>query len=185
MKKKRNDNEKTMRDLRAKTILIAKLYKLKAKKMMNILDQLIRTSRATCTDDVLSMLKLIQTIKKLKKLTTNLKKIVEKKEILQKKNNTWATIARRDIAMIKLYIDTNKTLILSSKEELKMTIKIIEQNKIQMIQKIISKEIVKKTRDINVKQSSRKKILSTLYHFEEVIVLKISNEKSRKALRSN
>ena len=43
IKKKRNDNKKTIKDLRAKIILIAKLYKLKAKKMMNVLDQLIKT----------------------------------------------------------------------------------------------------------------------------------------------
>ena len=38
IKKKRNDDAKTMKDLRAKIIQIARLYELKAKKMMNILD---------------------------------------------------------------------------------------------------------------------------------------------------
>ena len=61
----------------------------------------------------------------------------------------------------------------------------IEQEKIQMTQKMTSKEIVKKTRYIDAKQSSRKNILTTRCHFEEIIVLKINNEKSRKALRND
>ena len=88
IKKKRNDNEKTIKDLRAKTILIIELYKLKAKKIINVFDQLIKTSRVTCTNNVFSMLKSTQTIKKLKKMTTRLKKIVEKKKISQEKSNT-------------------------------------------------------------------------------------------------
>ena len=63
--------------------------------------------------------------------------------------------------------------------------KIIEQEKIQMTQKITSKEIIKKARDTSAKQNSRKNILTTRCHFEEIIVLKINNEKSRKALKSN
>ena len=61
----------------------------------------------------------------------------------------------------------------------------IEQKKIQMTQKMMSKEIVRKTRDIETKQSSRKNILTTRYHSEEVIVLKINNKRLRKTLRSN
>ena len=61
----------------------------------------------------------------------------------------------------------------------------IEQEKIQMTQKMTSKEIVKKTRNIDAKQSSRKNILTARCHFEEIIVLKINNEKSRRTLRSN
>ena len=38
MKKKRNDDAKTMKDLRAKIIQIAKLYEFKAKKMMSAFD---------------------------------------------------------------------------------------------------------------------------------------------------
>ena len=79
IKKKRNDNAKTIKDLRAKIIQIARLYKLKVKKIMSAFDQLIKTSRVTRIDDVLSKLKSISTIKKLKKITTRLKKIVEKK----------------------------------------------------------------------------------------------------------
>ena len=52
---------------------------------------------------------------------------------------------------MKSYINTNKTLILSSKEQLKMTIKMIEQEKFQITQKITSKKIAKKTRDIDAK----------------------------------
>ena len=44
---------------------------------------------------------------------------------------------------------------------------------------------MKKTRDVETKQRSRRNILSIRYHFEEVIVLKVSNEKSRKTLRSD
>ena len=87
--------------------------------------------------------------------------------------------------MIKSNIDTNKTSILSSKRELKITIKMIEQKKIQMTQKMISKKIVKKTRDINAKQNSRKNILIARCHFEEIIIFKINNEKSRRTLKSN
>ena len=87
VKRKRNDNVKTMKDLRAKMILIAELYELKAKKMMNVLDQLIRTARVTCTDDVFSTFKSTSTIKKLKKITTQLKKIVEKKKTHREKSN--------------------------------------------------------------------------------------------------
>ena len=70
MKKKRSDSEKTMKDLRAKIILIAELYKLEVEKIMNILDQLIKTSRVTRTNDVSSTFKSTKTIKKLKKITT-------------------------------------------------------------------------------------------------------------------
>ena len=38
MKKKRNDDAKTIKNLHAKMIQIAKLYELKAKKMMSVLD---------------------------------------------------------------------------------------------------------------------------------------------------
>ena len=88
MKKKRNDDAKTMKDLRAKVIQIARLYEFKAEKMMSALDQLIRASRVTRTDDVSSTLKSISTIKKLKKMTTRLKKIVEKKKTHREKSNT-------------------------------------------------------------------------------------------------
>ena len=54
-----------------------------------------------------------------------------------------------------------------------------------MTQKITSKEIVRKIRIIETKQNSRKNILTSRYHFEEVIVLKINNVKSRKTLKSN
>ena len=87
MKKKRNDDMKTIKCLRAKIILITELHKFKTKKIMNVLDQLIKTSCVTRINDFLSTLKLIQTTKKLKKITTRLKKIVEKK-IHQEKNNT-------------------------------------------------------------------------------------------------
>ena len=43
MKKKRSDNDKTVKELRAKTLLIAELYESKAKEMMSVLDQLIKT----------------------------------------------------------------------------------------------------------------------------------------------
>ena len=88
MKKRRSDNDKTMKDLRAKVILIAKLYEFRAKEMMSVLDQLIKTSRVTRTNDVSSMFKSTKTIKKLKKITTRLKKIAKKKKTCQKKNNT-------------------------------------------------------------------------------------------------
>ena len=185
IKKKRSDNEKTMKDLRAKTILIIELYKFRAKKMMNVRDQLIKTSRVTCSIDALSMLTSIQTIKKLKKITTRLKKVVEKKKTHQEKHSIWATIARRDVLMIKCYIDTNKTSILFLKRKLKMTIKMIEQKKLQITQKMTSKKIAKKTRDIDAKQNSRKKILTIRCHFKKIIMLKVNNEKSRKTLRSN
>ena len=100
MKKRRSDNDKTVKDLRAKVILIAELYEFRAKEMMNVLDQLIKTSRVTRTNDVSSMFKSTKTIKKLKKMTTRLKKIAKKKKTCQKKSNTWTTIARRDVAMI-------------------------------------------------------------------------------------
>ena len=87
--------------------------------------------------------------------------------------------------MIKSIIDVNKTSALSLKRELKVTIKVIEQKKIQMTQKMTSKEIVRKTRDVDAKQRSRKNILTARCHFEEIIVLKVSNEKSRKALKSD
>ena len=62
----------------------------------------------------------------------------------------------------------------------------IEQKKIQLIQKITSKKIVRKIRDIETKQISRKNILLTARcHSKEVIVLKINNEKSRKTLRND
>ena len=70
MKKRRSDNDKTMKDLRAKVILIAKLYEFKVKEMMNVLDQLIKISRVTRTNDVSSTFKSTKTIKKLKKITT-------------------------------------------------------------------------------------------------------------------
>ena len=38
IKKKRNDDAKKMKNLRAKIIQIARLYKFKAKKMMSVLD---------------------------------------------------------------------------------------------------------------------------------------------------
>ena len=85
MKKKRSDDAKTMKDLRAKMIQIAELYELKAKKMTNALDQLIKTSRVTRTNDVSSTLKSTSTIKKLKKMITRLKKIVEKKKQIERK----------------------------------------------------------------------------------------------------
>ena len=87
--------------------------------------------------------------------------------------------------MIKSIIDVNKISTLSSKRELKVTIKVIEQEKIQMTQKMTSKEIVRKTRDVDAEQRSRKNILTARCHSEEVIVLKVSNEESRKALRSD
>ena len=76
MKKKRNDNDKTMKNLRAKIIFIAELYEFKTKEKMSTLDQLIKTSRVTCTNDVSSIFKSTKTIKKLKEMTTRLKKIV-------------------------------------------------------------------------------------------------------------
>ena len=86
-----------------------------------------------------------------------------------------------------IIFDTNvrKTSTLSSRRELKIAIKVIEQKKIQLTQKMTSKEIVRKTRDIETKQNSRKNILTARCHFEEIIVLKINNEKSRKTLKSN
>ena len=91
MKKKRSDDAKIMKDLRAKIIQIARLYEFKTKKMMNVLDQLIKASRVTRTNDVSSTLKSTSTIKKLKKMTTRLKKIVEKKKRIERK----ATLERR------------------------------------------------------------------------------------------
>ena len=38
MKKKRSDDTKTVKDLRAKIIQIARLYELRAKKIMSVLD---------------------------------------------------------------------------------------------------------------------------------------------------
>ena len=61
----------------------------------------------------------------------------------------------------------------------------IEQKKIQLTQKITSKKIVRKTRDIEIKQSSRKNILTTRCHFEEIIVLKINNKISHKTLKND
>ena len=87
MKKKSSDNDKTMKDLRAKIILIIELYEFRTKEMMSVLDQLIKTSRVTRTNDVSSMFKSTKTIKKLKKMTTRLKKIVKKKKTYQKKSN--------------------------------------------------------------------------------------------------
>ena len=87
--------------------------------------------------------------------------------------------------MIKSIIDVNKISALSSKRELEVTIKVIEQKKIQMTQKMTSKKIVRKTRDVDAKQRSRKNILTTRCHSEEIIVLKVSNEKSRKTLKSD
>ena len=94
-------------------------------------------------------------------------------------------IARRDVAMIMFDTDAKKTSTLSLKRELKIAIKVIEQKKIQLTQKMTSKEIVRKTRDIETKQDSRKNILTTRYHSKEIIVLKINNEKSRKILRND
>ena len=88
MKKKRSDDAKTVKDLRAKMIQIVELYEFRAKKMTNALDQLIKTSRITRTNDVSTTLKSTSTIKKLKKMTTRLKKIVEKKKTHREKNNT-------------------------------------------------------------------------------------------------
>ena len=118
-------------------------------------------------------------------MTTRLKKIIEKKKTHRKKNNIWATIARRNIAMIIFNTNAKKMSTLSSKKELKITIKVIEQKKIQLTQKMTSKEIVKKTRNIEAKQNLRKNILTTRCHSEEIIVLKINNEKSRKTLRND
>ena len=73
-----------MKDLRAKIIQIIKLYEFKTKKMMSALNQLINTSRVTRTNDDSSTLKSTSTIKKLKKMTTRLKKIAEKKTILER-----------------------------------------------------------------------------------------------------
>ena len=86
-KKKRNDDAKVMKDLRAKIIQIAKLYEFKTKKIMSAFDQLIKASRVTRTNNVSTTLKSTSTIKKLKKMTTRLKKIVEKKKTRRKKNN--------------------------------------------------------------------------------------------------
>ena len=185
MKKKRSDNDKTVKDLRAKIILIAELYEFKVKEMISVFDQLIKTSRVTRTNDVSSMFKSTKTIKKLKEMTTRLKKIAKKKKVCQKKSNTWTTIARRSVAVIMFDTNARKTSTLSSRKELKIAIKVIEQKKIQLTQKMTSKEIVKKTRDIETKQSSRKNILTTRCHSEEIIVLKINNEKSRKTLRND
>ena len=91
--------------------------------MMSVLDQLIKTSRVTRTNDNVSTFRSTSTIKKLKKITTRLKRIVEKKKTHREKNNTWATIARWKIAIIKFDIDAKKTSILSSKRELKIAIK--------------------------------------------------------------
>ena len=88
MKKKCSDNDKTMKELRAKIILIAKLYEFKAKKIISVLDQLIKTSRVTRANDVSFVFKSTKTIKKLKEVTTRLKRIAKKKKTYQKKNNT-------------------------------------------------------------------------------------------------
>ena len=80
MKKKRNDKDKRVKDLRAKIILIAELYKFRAKKMISVLDQLIKTSRVTRASDVSSVFKSTKTIKKLKEMTTRFKKIAKKKK---------------------------------------------------------------------------------------------------------
>ena len=88
MKKKRSDDAKTIKDLRAKIIQITRLYKLRTEKIMSAFDQLIKASRVTRTNDVLSTLKSTLTIKKLKKMTTRLKKIVEKKKTHREKSNT-------------------------------------------------------------------------------------------------
>ena len=169
IKKKRSDDAKTVKDLRAKIIQIARLYKLRAKKIMSALDQLIKASRVTRTDDVLSTLKSTSMIKKLKKMTARLKKIVEKKKTHREKNNTWATIARRDVAMIIFDTNVKKTSTLSSKRELKIAIKVIEQKKIQLTQKMTSKEIVRKTRDI---ETSRARVRTYWQH--DVILKRLS-----------
>ena len=96
IKKKRNDNDKTIKDLRAKIILIAELYELKAKEIMSVLDQLIKTSRVTRTNDVSSVFKSTKTIKKLKEMTTRLKKIAKKKKTYQKKQHLSDNCAMRD-----------------------------------------------------------------------------------------
>ena len=88
MKKKRNDNDKIIKELRAKIILIAKLYEFRAKEIMSVLDQLIKTSRVTRANDVSSVFKSTKTIKKLKEMTTRLKRIAKKKKTYQKKSNT-------------------------------------------------------------------------------------------------
>ena len=87
MKKKRSDDAKTMKDLRAKIIQIARLYEFRTKKIMSAFDQLIKASRITRTNDVSSTLKSTSTIKKLKKMTTRLKKIAEKKKTNREKSN--------------------------------------------------------------------------------------------------
>ena len=78
-KKKRNDNVKTMRNLRAKMILIIELYEFKVKILINVFDQLIETTRVACINNIFITFKLISTIKKLKKITTQLKQILKKK----------------------------------------------------------------------------------------------------------
>ena len=80
MKKKRNDNDKTMKELRAKILLIAELYEFRAKEMMSVFDQLIKTSRVTRANDAHFVFKSTKTIKKLKEVTTRLKRIVKKKK---------------------------------------------------------------------------------------------------------
>ena len=80
LNKKRSDNKKTVKNLRAKIILITELYKFKAKEITSVLYQLIKASRVARTNDVLSMFKSTKTIKKLKEMTTRLKKIAKKKK---------------------------------------------------------------------------------------------------------
>ena len=87
MKKKRSDDAKIVKDLRAKMIQIARLCKLRTKKMMIAFDQLIKTSRVSRTNDVSSTLKSTSTIKKLKKMTARLKKIIEKEKTHREKSN--------------------------------------------------------------------------------------------------
>ena len=87
IKKKRNDDAKTVKDFRAKIIQITRFYELWTKKIMSALDQLIKASRVTRTNDVSSMLKSTWTIRKLKKMTTRLKKIAEKMKTHRKKSN--------------------------------------------------------------------------------------------------
>ena len=84
-------------------------------------------------------------------MIARLKKIVKKKKTRREKSNIWVTIARRDIAMIIFDTNAKKTSILFLRKELKIVIKVIEQKKIQLTQKITSKKIVKKTRDIETK----------------------------------
>ena len=99
MKEKRIDNDKIIENLRAKIILIVELYKFRIKKIMNVLDQLIKTSRVTRTNDVSFVFKSIKTIKKLKKWWHDKKNRKKRKNISKKEqylNDDCATRSRND-----------------------------------------------------------------------------------------